>query len=136
MKKDGIINTIHLRVLEGERKTVAEWAEEMEVSIQHLSAELTRCRRKGILLYSNHVVGSREAGVLVDIMANQDDFSLVNGRFDDQLVLPNIHRAFQMIEQGYKAYPLLRGQLRDRMQSIVGKADDGRRTILLTEGKG
>ena len=121
--KGGVVTQIHERVQDGERKTIAEWAAEYGLNKRQLTTRLTRARGRGMLLYSNYIPGSKEAGILVDILNDQEDFRVVSGRYDEMLVLPSIHRAFEIIEQGFSHFPQLRNQLRKRMELIAGKVD-------------
>lgn len=130
----GLVVKMQSRILNGEMKTLRDWAEEFQVPVDRLRNELSRCRNKRknkIMLYPLPYLNG-EPGYVVDITENSEHFRRVASNYDSR-VIDHFLAGVSALEAGLKAHPEQFKYVMEEVNSLVAAFDDGRRTLLLKD---
>ena len=132
-KRTGMIHVMAERIRNGERLTVAEWAEEFDTTGDRIRQEMSRCRNhRKIPIYlaplppENGNVG----GVVVDLMEKMENFRAVMADYDKRVV-DHMVAGIRALENGLARHPQLMPFVREMINDLTNAADDGSRTLLL-----
>ena len=113
----GLLKKFNDALTAGVEKTYAEWAEEFDVSQQHISSMLTRLRQK----YGQHqwhpnpeqtrhspIPGQSKQGIVINIYQNKDWVIKQVETTRDNLIDPQLNAFSHWMAESYHRYPSLR----------------------------
>lgn len=115
LKKGGLPSLLFNRVKDGEKRTINEWAEELDILPRNISSALGRLRKVNAHLHPVGTVvdfsGKSKQGVVVDIMEKEEWFKEVYDRSFTNRLHPAIKDYFRKTELGREKFPQLRHAL-------------------------
>jgi hypothetical protein len=123
--------------LSGEQRTMAEWAEKLDITYLQMSSILIYFRqKKNLHIHPNRKtirVGVRnKRGVLIDIMKNEETLVEGLGAYEDNVSLPHLTAMLRKIEVGVERFPQISSQIEsfaDRITRIALDSKDKKRAV-------
>ncbi len=121
LRKDSKTFQLYNRIIEGEERTVKEWAKILNITENNLRTKLTSMRKTGYPIFPiGTVKGKGQAssqGVLKLITESLDDCVETSFRYRDQHQMPLLKNLFRLYEQQIVAHP----ELADTIESDLNQ---------------